>query len=118
MGKLQLRVAFDFINEKGEVAPAVKDYSNGFIIPLDVTEVNDRDCYLMKCILQAKIADMTTNEHLYHLFGLYQFPDKIPEGIIEKARCKVPGRFLQYSFADIELKEPHNNTPNTSHGGQ
>jgi len=118
MEKLQLRVAFDFINEKGEVAPAVKNYPNGFIIPLEANDVNETDCYKMGCILISKVHQMIIDEHLYHLFGLYRFPDKIPEGIIERERYRVPGRFFQFSLARIELKEPHNNIPDTSQNGQ
>jgi hypothetical protein len=105
MGKLELRVAFDIIDETGSVVQAIKNYPNGLIIPLTANTITDKDCFMLENVIINRVSGFMMNEHLSHLFGHQDKDLKAPSNTLI---YKSEELCFEYSLARIELQDLHN----------
>ena len=105
MENLSFRIAFDVINDKGEVVSS-KKYPNGIITPLAAEEITEEEYFMMEHILMIKLSSISIDKHLGHLF--YQPPGTHRLGLSDITNCKGEERPSEYILAHIELSEPHN----------
>ena len=105
MEKLNLRIAFDFIDQNGEVIH-VSDYANGFIIPLAVEKASEIDHYMIGNKLINNISGSVIDKSLSHLF--FQPPASLQEERHSTEMYKSQERFFEYYLDHIELQDLHN----------
>jgi len=106
MENLSLRIAFDVINDKGEVVSS-KKYPNGIVTPLAAEEITEQDYFIMEHKLLTKLSSMSIDKHLGHLF--FQPPGTRQLGLSDITNCRGEERPSQYTLSRIELIKSHNN---------